>query len=119
MISTIVIWLETIAGILLASTIISNITVVFFVTLPLQRAMRLKNQDMISDMVVWPFKSFSYMAAVVIPFIRWETEQNRWYVQGMDRIRQAATPLQWWLCLWFMISVCGFFLIALLSVFWR
>lgn len=109
------VWLEGFAGIILASAILAYPMVVLFVTLPLQRYLRSKNQDMISEMVVWPFKSFSYMAAVVIPFVRWETERNRWYVQGMDKVRQAASPLQWWLCLWFMVSVCGAFLLALIS----
>lgn len=115
MLNTAGVWLDGLTGILLASAILAYPMVVLFVTLPLQRYLRSKKQDMISEMVVWPFKSFSYMAAVVIPFVRWETERNQWYVQGMDKVRQAASPLQWWLCLWFMVSVCGAFLLALIG----
>ena len=79
--------------------------VAVFVTRPIQRQLKLTKQDHISDWVVWPFQSPVYAMAIVVPFERWRNERNRHFIDALQPVRQAATPLQWWLSLWLEVSL--------------
>lgn len=107
-----VFWYEYLLMGLALSMVIAYPTVALFVTWPLQRKLRLKHHDYITDIALWPFRSGYYAMAIVIPFIRWENERNRCFIQGMHRTRQAATPLQRWLSFWLLASMCGMVLLG-------
>ncbi len=99
-------------------TIISYPTVAMLVTRPIQQKLRQTKQDYISDWVVWPFQSGFYAMAIVVPFARWRNERNSSFVDALQPVRQAATPLQWWLSLWLEVSLygmvmLGFFMMAM------
>jgi hypothetical protein len=111
-----VFWYEYLFMGLLLSSVIAYPTVALFVTLPLQRKLRLKHHDYITDIALWPFRSLHYAMAIVIPFIRWENERNRSFIQGMHRTWQAASPLQWLLSLWLLASMCGMVLLLFLAL---
>lgn len=89
---------------LLLSAVIAYPTVALFVTRPIQRKLRQTQQDYLSDWIVWPFQSTFYAMGVLLPFTRWRHERNRYMVDAYELIRQAATPLQWWLSLWLAVS---------------
>lgn len=102
----------------LLSAVIAYPMVAIFSTRPIQRRLRLTQQDYISNWVVWPFQTIFYTLAVLVPFTRWRHENNRHMVDAYQLVRQTATPMQWWLCLWLAVSACGmvslmFFIIAL------
>lgn len=101
---------------LILSMFIAYPTVALFVTRPLQRKLRLTHQDYISDWVVWPFQTIFYTLAVLVSFVRWRHENNRHLVDADELVRQAATPLQWWLCLWLAVSTCGMAILSLLMI---
>ncbi|MEH8021635.1 hypothetical protein [Rheinheimera metallidurans] len=93
--------------VLLLSAVIAYPVVALFATRPIQRKLRLTQQDYISDWVKWPFQTMFYTLAVLVSFTRWRHENNRHLVDADELVRQAATPLQWWLCLWLAVSTCG------------
>ncbi|MDP4536646.1 hypothetical protein Q3O60_10635 [Alkalimonas collagenimarina] len=78
----------------LISTIIAYPIVALLVTRPIQRILRHKNQDHISDWVVWPFKSGWYAMAIVVPFERINRGRNPEFMNTVQPIRQAANQLQ-------------------------
>ncbi|SEB05116.1 hypothetical protein [Alkalimonas amylolytica] len=123
---TVSVWFEVIGFIVIMSLIISYPLVAWFVTRPLQRLLRSNQQDMISDMVVWPFKSFWYALAILFPFARWRLERdkgglwlakgnNHHFIEGMDKVRQLSSASQWWLSLWLMCAMSCSLLLVLLS----
>jgi hypothetical protein len=101
---------------LLLFAVIAYPTVALLVTWPLQRKLRLKHHDYITDIAIWPFRSIYYAMAIVIPFIRWKQARNRCFIQGMHRTRQAASSLQRWLSFWLMASMCGMVLLGFLMM---
>ena len=102
----------------LLSMVIAYPTVALFVTRPIQHKLRQTQQDYLSDWIIWPFRSGFYAMGVLVPFTRWRHERNRDMIDAYELIRQAATPLHWWLSLWLAVSMCGmvvflFFALAL------
>ena len=95
----------------LLSAVIAYLTVALFVTRPIQRKLRQTNEDYLSDWIIWPFQSTFYAMGVLVSFTRWRHERNRDMVDTYELIRQAATPLQWWLSLWLAVSMCGMVLL--------
>lgn len=111
-------WVFIVCMLLLLSAVIAYPTVALFVTRPIQRKLRQTQQDYLSDWVIWPFQSGIYAMAVLLPLKRWSHERNRHMAEGDELVRQAATPVQWWLSLWLLVSMCGmviliFFMMAL------
>ena len=100
----------------LLSAVIAYPTVALFVTRPIQRKLRQTNDDILSDWIVWPFQSGFYAMGVLVRFTRWRHERNRYMVDAYELIRQAATPLQWWLSLWLAVSMCGMVLLIFMMM---
>ncbi|MCC5827672.1 hypothetical protein [Alkalimonas sp.] len=97
---------------LLLSSLIAYPVVALFVTRPIQRILRQKNQDHISDWVVWPFKSGWYATVILVPFERIDRGRNPGFMNTILPIRQTANRLQWWLSLWLEISMSGMVLLG-------
>lgn len=107
-------WYDFIVVGFLLSAFIAYPTVALFVTRPIQRKLRKTQQDYLSDWVIWPFQSGIYAMAVLLPLKRWSHKSNRHLVEGDELVRQAATPVQWWLSLWLWVSMCGMVLLILI-----
>ncbi|MDP5134402.1 hypothetical protein ORJ04_00375 [Rheinheimera baltica] len=115
---TIPLWYTFLVIAFLLSLVIAYPSVALFVTWPIQRKLRQTKQDYLSDWIIWPFQSGFYAMGVLVPFTRWRHERNRDMVDAYELIRQAATPLQWWLSMWLAVSMIGmvvflFFALAL------
>ncbi|CAM3795320.1 hypothetical protein [Rheinheimera salexigens] len=106
-------WYELLFMGLLVSMMVAYPTVALFVTRPIQRKLRQTQQDYLSDWVKWPFQTIFYTLAVLVSFTRWRHENNRHLVDADELVRQAATPVQWWLSLWLAVSTCGMAILGL------
>ncbi|SEA60718.1 hypothetical protein [Alkalimonas amylolytica] len=114
---TVPLWYTFLTIALALSTFIAYPIVALFVTRPIQRILRQKNQDHISDWVVWPFKSGWYAMAIVVPFERWRHERNQGFMDTVLPIRQAANRMQCWLSLWLEVSMFGMVFLMLCGLF--
>lgn len=109
-------WFAILLAGVVSSMVIAYPIVTLFVTLPIQRRLRVQSQDYITNWAIWPFRSGVYAMAAVIPFTRWEKERNRSFVQGMNEVRKTATPVQWLLSFWLLFSLAGNLLLALFLI---
>jgi hypothetical protein len=101
---------------LLLSAVIAYPMVAIFSTRPIQRRLRLTQQDYISNWVIWPFQTIFYTLAVLVPFTRWRHENNRHMVDAYELVHQTATPVQWCLSLWLALSACGMVMLMLIMM---
>ncbi|WP_166838528.1 hypothetical protein [Rheinheimera pleomorphica] len=108
------IWYDLLVISFLLSATIAYPIVALFVTRPIQRKLRQTNQDYLSQWVIPPFQSIFYAGAVLIPMTRWRHENNKHMVDTDELVRKAATPLQWWLSLWWFASTCTMVLLIFL-----
>ena len=80
-----------------------------FVTRPIQQLLKKKNQDVISNWVIWPWQSPVYAMVIFWPIERMITERNRTFMEPLLPVRKTATLLQWWLSAWLELS--GYFML--------